>query len=66
MVELVLDYFDDVSPLEQALIDANIEYQICLHCGDYGIKPPHLVVNSVPLDKKRAMIWIKEHDINDN
>lgn len=60
MVELILEYFDDETTLEQALVNANIEYQICLHCGDYGIKPPHLVVDGVPLDQKRSMKWVKE------
>lgn len=64
MIELVVYDFDEVSDLEWELILANIEYQICIDMGHYGIRPPHIVVNGVPLDEKRAMIWIKEHDAN--
>lgn len=60
MIKLVVWNFEEESPLEIALQQANIEYQLCFDLGHYGIKAPYLVVDGVPLDKKRAMIWIKE------
>lgn len=59
MVELYTFDFEETL-LEKALQEANIEYQLCLDLGHYGFKPPYLVVDGVPLDKKRAMIWVKE------
>jgi hypothetical protein len=61
MVKLVVWDFDEESTLETALNQANIEYQLSLDLGHYGMNAPYLVVDGVPLDKKRAMIWIKEH-----
>ena len=63
MVELYTADFEETS-LEKELQSANIEYQLCLDLGHYGFKTPYLVVNGVPLDTKRANIWIKEHDVN--
>lgn len=51
--------------LELKLIAANIDYKIGESTVDYGIKPPYLVVDGVPLDKKRALVWIKEHENNE-
>ena len=63
MVELYTSDFEE-SPLEKELQNADIEYQLCLDLGQYGLKAPYLVVDGVPLDSKRAKIWIKEHDAN--
>ena len=63
MVELYTSDFEE-SPLEKELQAADIEYQLCLDLGQYGLKAPYLVVDGVPLDSKRAKIWIKEHDAN--
>ena len=65
MVELVVYDFEDISDLEQQLIDANIQYQLVMETshpvGHYGLKYPYLVIDGVPLDAKRARLWIKEH-----
>lgn len=60
MVKLVVWDFEQESDLELALQNANIEYQLCLDLGHHGLKAPYLVIDGVPLDKKRSMIWIKE------
>ena len=60
MVELYIKPYE-VSNLEWMLVAANIEYQLCIDIGNYGITSPYLVVDGVPLDEKRAKIWIKEH-----
>ena len=65
MIELYIDDFEETQ-LEKALQNANMEYQLCLDLGQYGLKAPYIVVDGVPLDTKRAKIWIKEHDNNDN
>ena len=59
MVELYTSDFKE-TVLEQELQKANIEYQLCLDLGHYGFRPPYLVVDGVPLDNKRSMIWVKE------
>ena len=66
MVELVTNnpYNSDFY-LELKLIAANIEYKWVDNPADYGLKPPYLVVDGVPLDKKRALVWIKEHENNE-
>lgn len=59
MVELyVFDY--EETALERELQNADIEYQLCLDIGNYGLKPPYLVVDGVPLDFNRSLKWIKE------
>lgn len=63
MVELYTFDFEETT-LEKELQKADIEYQLCIDIGNYGLTTPYLVVDGVPLDKKRAMIWIKEHDAN--
>lgn len=59
MVELYTSDFEE-TVLEQELQKADIEYQLCLDLGHYGFRPPYLVVDGVPLDTKRAIIWAKE------
>lgn len=63
MIELYTSDFEETS-LEQALQRADIEYQLCLDLGLYGFKAPYLVVDGVPLDTKRAFIWVKEQESN--
>ena len=63
MIELYTSDFEETQ-LEKELQRANVEYQLCLDLGHYGFKAPYLVVDGVPLDYKRAKIWIKEHDAN--
>lgn len=65
MVNLVVFDFENVTDLESRLNKANIEYQLCIDMGHYGVRPPYLVVDGVPLDEKRAKIWIKEHSANE-
>lgn len=65
MVELVVSTFKYISKLEQQLIDANIEYQLRFDLGHYGIRPPYIIVDGVPLDGKRARRWIKEYKRDD-
>lgn len=66
MVELAVSspYRSDFS-LELKLIAANIDYNLVENTVDYGLSPPYLVVDGVPLDKKRALVWIKEHENNE-
>ena len=63
MVELYTFDFEETA-LEKELQKADIEYQLCVDIGNYGLKTPYLVVDGVPLDSKRAKIWIKEHSAN--
>lgn len=60
MVELYTFDFEETE-LERELQRANIEYQLCLDIGQYGFKTPYLVVDGVPLDAKRSIVWVKEH-----
>ena len=61
MIELVVWDFDQESDLEKMLEDADIEYQLSLDIGQYGLVTPYLVVDGVPLDNKRSKAWVKEH-----
>lgn len=58
MVELYTYDFDE-TPLERELQNADIEYQLCLDLGHYGLKAPYIVVDGVPLDSARAIKYIK-------
>lgn len=62
MVVLVVNNLDETSELQRALVDANIEFQLAIDMGHYGIQPPHIVVNGVPLDEDRSFKWIKEYE----
>lgn len=64
MIKLVVHNFNGNSELEQLLAKSNIEYQICFNGVDYGISPPYLVVDGVPLDEKRSIKWVKSHLID--
>ena len=61
MVKLVIDDYDQISILEEALMRANIRYELEIKLDQRGICPPYLVVDGVPLDTNRAMKWIGEH-----
>lgn len=60
MVSLLVDNLTQKTLLEQALINADIEYEVNLDDGRYGIKPPYLLVHGAPLDELRALKWIGE------
>lgn len=60
MVSLMVDNLTQKTLLEQALINADIKYEVSLDDGRYGIKPPYLLVYGVPLDETRALKWLKE------
>lgn len=60
MVQLFVDDLKQMTLLEQALINAGINYEIDLDYGRYGIKPPYLLVYNAPLDELRALKWIGE------
>ena len=66
MVELFVSDFEDETELEKLLQKANIEYQLAIDLGNYGITTPYVIIDGVPLDSKRAKIWIKERDTNDS
>ena len=62
MVKLIVDDFDQITMLEQLLTQKDIPYEIEL--GDksrreYGLRPPHLIVDGVPLDFNRSIKWLK-------
>jgi hypothetical protein len=61
MVKLMVDDFDQISILENMLEQNNISFVLELSNWSYGIRPPFLIVNGVPLDMGRAIKWIKEH-----
>ena len=65
MVKLVLADISQITFLETALILADIDYETTIYKGEYGIKPPYLLVYGTPLDEDRAIEWIKEHSNNE-
>lgn len=60
MVKLVVDDYRQVTILENALTEANIDYEITTRDRNYGLSPPYLVVDGVPLELGRAMRWIRD------
>jgi hypothetical protein len=60
MVRLLVDDLTQMTTLEQALINADITYEVSLDDGRYGIKPPYIIVNGAPLDELRALKWMNE------
>ena len=64
MVTLFVSDLDQLTMLEYALINANIDYIRTMDDGRYGIPTPYIKVYGVPLDEQRAFNWIKERDTN--
>lgn len=62
MVSLLVNDLTQMTLLEQALINANIKYDVSLDDGRYGIAPPYLLVYNVPLDELRALKWIGDQN----
>ena len=60
MVSLLVDDLTQMTLLEQALINADIKYEVSLNDGRYGIESPYLLVYGAPLDEIRALKWIGE------
>lgn len=59
MVTLVVSDYEQVSMLENMLIQANIDYMIDTEDTKVGIRTPYLVVNGVPMDESKALKWIQ-------
>ena len=60
MVVLVTNDVNQMNILEWELITNRIDYRLN-HRNLFGLEPPYLIVNGVPIDFERSMIWIKEH-----
>ena len=58
MVTLFVDDLDQLTILEYLLFIHDIDHEIKLNDGRYGLKAPYLLVYGAPLDEKRAMRWI--------
>lgn len=61
MVKLVICNGDGDSELEKALIEKNIQFQLVFDLNTYGLEPPHLIVDGVPLDAKRSLKWVESY-----
>lgn len=61
MVKLIVDDSEQITMLEYALTSAGIDYELIISDGEYGIKPPHLVLHGVPIDELRSFKWLEEH-----
>ena len=64
MVKLIVDDYEQITTLEWMLMANDIPHEISLKESDYGIKPPYLIVDGVPLDFNRSIRWIREHGVN--
>ena len=66
MVKLIVDDYEQITTLEHFLTQNNIAYDIELaEFRNYGFRPPHLIVDGVPLDFNRSLKWIKERGKNE-
>jgi hypothetical protein len=59
MVKLCSDEFEQVTMLELLLHQYEIPFEFELTEVSYGLTPPFLIVDGVPLDFDRALKWIK-------
>lgn len=62
MVKLILNDSNQVSMVELALINSGIKYEVDIAEIEYGITPPCLIVDGVPLDLEHALKWIGERN----
>lgn len=65
MIKLVVADTEQITFLETVLMSADIDYETAIFKGEYGIRPPYLLVYGTPLDEVRAIEWIKEHSNNE-
>lgn len=65
MIKLVVNDYEQMTILEQALMSENVAYELELAGQSIGITPPYLIVDGVPLDSYRAMNWVKERNANE-
>ena len=61
MIKLIVDDYEQVTILEEMLMDFNVSYNIELNDKRYGLKSPFLIVGGVPLDFGRSVKWIEEY-----
>ena len=67
MVKLIVNNLEQITILEYLLTKQNIQFFAELEgdTNDYGLIPPYMIVDSVPLDFNRSLKWIKEHENNE-
>ena len=58
MVTLFVDDPKQLTMLEYLLYTHQIEYNIEVDDGKYGLQPPYILVYGVPLDEQRAFRWL--------
>jgi len=61
MIKLVISNCDGNSELEKALAESDLQFQVVFDVENYGLTPPHLIVDGIPLDEKRSLKWVKSH-----
>ena len=59
MVKLCVDDFEQVTLLELMLHTNEIPFEFELNETPFGIEPPFLIVDGVPLDFDRSIKWVK-------
>ena len=62
MVTLIVNDYNQVNIVEDALIRSNIAYEVKKDTelnGNWGIAPPFLMVHGVPLDTFRSLKWVR-------
>lgn len=60
MVKLILSDLNQITFLEQTLMQSNIEYIREIETEKCGLVPPYLRVYGAALDEARAFKWIAE------
>lgn len=59
MVKLIVDDYEQMTVLEQCLINQKIEYEIELTDAFRSLKTPYLIIDGVPLDFDRSIKWLR-------
>lgn len=64
MITLVVNDSEQITLMEWELIQKKIQYEVC-PCNTFGFNPPYLIVDGVPLDNIRSLLWIEGKMINE-
>lgn len=59
MVKLIVDDYEQITVLEQCLVEKKIQYELELADAFRSLKTPYLIVDGVPLDFDRSIKWLR-------
>lgn len=60
MIYLFVDDSGEEPELQKALVEKGLDFRVAPDILVYGLTPPYLLVDGVPLDEERSWKWLKE------